>query len=98
MASVDDPKTNKEFAEKEQADFPILSDPEKKVAAAYGVVNPADPASQYAKRFTFYIGPDGKILDIDKGTTGRGVAVRTAGEDTIKKLDALGVKKKKRVD
>jgi thioredoxin-dependent peroxiredoxin len=97
MVSVDDPDTNKRFAEQEHADFPLLSDPEKKVAAAYGVVALTDPPDrQMAKRFTFYIGPDGKILDIDKGPTGRGVAVRTAGEDTIKKLDALGVKKKSR--
>jgi peroxiredoxin Q/BCP len=92
MASVDTPETNRGFAEKEHADFPILSDPDKKVATAYGVVT---PTQQYASRFTFYIGPDGRILDIDKGATGRGVSVRTAGEDTIKKLEALGVKKKK---
>jgi peroxiredoxin Q/BCP len=91
MASLDPPDVNKGFAEKEHADFPILSDPEKTTAAAYGVLT---PDKQYASRFTFYIGPDGKILDIDKGPTGRGVAVRTAGEDTIKKLEALGVKKK----
>jgi peroxiredoxin Q/BCP len=91
MASVDPAETNKGFAEKEHADFPILSDPEKTTAEAYGVLT-AD--RQYSNRFTFYIGPDGKILDIDKGPTGRGVPVRTAGEDTIKKLDALGVKKK----
>lgn len=92
MASVDPADVNKSFAEKEHADFPILSDPEKTTADAYGVLT---DDKQYARRFTFYIGPDGKILDIDKGLTGRGVAVRTAGEDTIKKLDALGVKKKK---
>jgi peroxiredoxin Q/BCP len=91
MVSVDPADVNKSFAEKENADFPILSDPAKTTAEAYGVLT-AD--RQYANRFTFYIGPDGKILDIDKGPTGRGVPVRTAGEDTIKKLDALGVKKK----
>ena len=37
--SVDDPDTNKKFAEELQADYPILSDPEKKVAAAYGVLS-----------------------------------------------------------
>ena len=45
---------------------------------------------QFANRFTFYIGPDGRILDIDKGPRGTGVAARTAGEDTVKKLEALG--------
>jgi thioredoxin-dependent peroxiredoxin len=92
MASVDDADTNKRFAEENHADYPILSDPEKKYAPAYGVVT---PERQMASRWTFYIGPDGKILDIDKGTTGRGVSVKTAGEDTVKKLEALGVKKKR---
>jgi peroxiredoxin Q/BCP len=88
MVSVDTPEVNKDFAEKEHADFPILSDPGKETANAYGVI--ADPARPFASRWTFYIGPDGKILDIDKK-----VSVRTAGADTIAKLDALGVKKKK---
>lgn len=87
MASVDPPEVNKEFAEKEHADFPILSDPGKATANAYGVI--ASQERPFASRWTFYIGPDGKILDIDKK-----VSVRTAGADTIAKLDALGVKKK----
>ena len=79
MASVDTPETNKEFAEQEQADFPMLSDPGKKVAEAYGVLPPVNPdarAPRYARRWTFYIGPDGKILHIEKaephGRRGRG--------------------------
>ena len=44
-----------------------------------------------ASRWTFYIGPDGRILDIDKK-----VSVRTAGADTVAKLEALGVKKVKK--
>jgi peroxiredoxin Q/BCP len=43
----------------------------------------------YANRTTFYIGPDGKILDID-----RKVSVKTAGEDVARKLGELGIKKK----
>jgi peroxiredoxin Q/BCP len=96
MVSVDTPEDNKGFAEKEHADFPILSDPAKSTATKYGVIRTdVPPERQFAARFTFYIGPDGRILDIDKGPTGRGVAVQTAGADTIKKLEALGVKKKK---
>ena len=95
MASVDKPEDNKGFAEKEQADFPILSDPEKTTAMKYGVIRTdVPPERQFAARFTFYIGPDGKILDIDKGPTGRGVSPQTAGADVVKKLEALGVKKK----
>ena len=73
MASVDTPEDNKGFAEKEKADFPILSDPGKQVATAYGVVTPERPLPM---RHTFYIGPDGTILFIDKA-----VKPQTAGED-----------------
>ena len=40
-----------------------MSDPSKEVAKAYGVVDVDQP---FASRWTFYIGPDGKILNIDK--------------------------------
>ena len=83
--SVDDAETNKKFAEELEADYPILSDAEKKVAAAYGVLS----ASGFAARTTFYIGPDGRILDID-----RKISVRTAGEDIAKRLGELGVARK----
>ena len=86
MASVDDPDTNKRFAESTEADFTLLSDPSKETANAYGVIA---PGRQVASRWTFYIGPDGKILDVD-----REVRPGTAGEDMAAKLAALGVKKK----
>ena len=85
-ASVDDAQTNKKFAESLDADYPILSDPEKKTSAAYGVLG----ASGFAARTTFYIGTDGKILDID-----RKISVKTAGEDIARKLGELGVAEKK---
>jgi peroxiredoxin len=95
MVSVDDAETNKKFAEQHGGGFAILSDPEKSTAMKYGVIRTdRPPEQQLAARFTFYIGADGKILDIDKGPRGTGVSPRTAGEDTIKKLEALGVKKK----
>ena len=84
-ASVDDAETNKKFAESLDADYPILSDPDKKVAEAYGVLKPEG----YATRWTFYIGPDGKILDIEKS-----VKTSTAGADVAAKLSELGVAKK----
>ena len=40
MASVDAVEDNKGFAEKEKADFPLLSDPTKATATAYGVLSP----------------------------------------------------------
>ena len=86
MASVDTPEDNKAFAEKEHADFPILSDPGKQTAIAYGVLL---PDKQYPSRYTFYIGPDGKILFIDKA-----VKPATAGEAVVAKLQELGVKQR----
>ncbi len=83
---MDDAETNKKFAEHVEADYPILSDPEKKAAAAYEVVN---AQRALANRWTFYIGPDGGILDVD-----RKVSPSTAGGDVVKRLDALKVKKK----
>jgi thioredoxin-dependent peroxiredoxin len=95
MASVDDAETNKRFAAEHGGGFAVLSDPDKTTAKAYGVIRTdRPPEQQFAARFTFYIGPDGKILDIDKGPRGTGVGAKTAGEDTVKKLEALGVKKK----
>ena len=43
MASVDALEDNKGFAEKEKADFPLLSDPTKATATAYGVLNQRRP-------------------------------------------------------
>jgi peroxiredoxin Q/BCP len=92
MASVDDPETNKKFAEETQVDYPILSDPTKETAKAYGVIRTdVPPEKQLAARWTFYIGPDGKILAIDKSPT-----TATAGDVMIKKLEELGVKKKQK--
>jgi peroxiredoxin Q/BCP len=83
MVSVDDAEINKKFAEEHQADFPILSNPEKNVATEYGVLRPTGLAS----RWTFYIGADGRILFIDKA-----VNPGTAGEGLAAKLDELAGK------
>ena len=86
-ASTDTPEKDKEFAESLGADYPILADPDKKAADAYGVVM---PVVGIAKRWTFYIGKNGKILAIDKD-----VKVDTAGADVAAKLGELGVARKK---
>jgi peroxiredoxin Q/BCP len=87
MVSVDSVADNKAFAEKEHADFPILANPDKKVAMTYGVI-PADapPERQFARRYTFYIDPAGKIAAIDKA-----VKPATSGEDIVAKLTELKV-------
>ena len=43
--------------------YPILSDPDKETAKAYGVLNAANGLAQ---RWTFVIGKDGKIRHIDQ--------------------------------
>jgi len=88
MASVDDvagEKGNKAFAESEKADFPILSDPSKETATAYGVLH---PERGFAQRWTFYIDKDGRIAAIDKA-----VKPPTSAEDVIAELDTLKVPK-----
>jgi thioredoxin-dependent peroxiredoxin len=94
MASVDPLEDNVKFAkatsvklgdnvvEKKEADFPLLSDPTKKTAEAYGVLN----AKGMANRWTFYIGKDGKILAIDKA-----VKPASSAEDMAAKLGELQV-------
>lgn len=87
MISVDTLEDNKAFAAKEHADFPMLANPDKKVAFAYGVISPdTPPERQFAKRWTFYIDPTGKIVDIDHA-----VKPATSGEDVVTHLEALKV-------
>lgn len=83
MISVDDAQTNREFAESLGADFPILSDPGKGVARAYGVVT---DERELPFRWTYIIGPDGKVLAIDKDVT-----PNTAGVDLVADLTRLEV-------
>ena len=77
---------NRKFAEKLGVDYPFLSDPDRRAARAYGV---ARDTKSPAIRWTFYIGADGKILDID-----RQVTPSTHGRDVAAKLAELGVKRR----
>jgi peroxiredoxin Q/BCP len=83
MVSVDDAETNTKFAKEHDADFPILSDPEKTVGTSYGVLG----VTGLARRWTFYIGADGRILYIEKK-----VSTSTAGDDLAAKLGELAGK------
>jgi peroxiredoxin Q/BCP len=95
MASVDPLEDNIRFAkatkvelngqtvEKKEADFPMLSDPTKDTAKAYGVLA-ANGA--FAQRWTFYIDKDGRIAAIDKA-----VKPATSAEDMVAKLGELKV-------
>jgi peroxiredoxin Q/BCP len=97
MASVDSLEDNSAFAkatsvklgdkvvEKEAADFPMLSDPTKETAKAYGVLSERG----FANRWTFYIDKAGKIAAIETA-----VKPATSAEDMIAKLEELKVSKK----
>jgi peroxiredoxin Q/BCP len=84
-ASVDDAETNRKFAESLNSIAPILSDPDKKVATAYGVLGP----SGLARRWNYVIDDQGIVRAIDIQ-----VKPQTAGADLAKKLEELGVPKK----
>jgi peroxiredoxin Q/BCP len=83
MVSVDPIDLNTKFAKEHDADFPILSDESKKIGEAYGVLG----TTGRARRHTFYIGADGKIIAID-----RAVRAGSAGEDLVVKLEELATK------
>ena len=82
-ASIDRESTNRRFAESLELDYPILSDPEKRVARAYGVLR---SLGMFVARATFYIGKDGTILDVDHD-----VKPASAGEDLARRLGELGI-------
>ncbi len=78
-ASVDKPAANRKFATKLELPFPILSDPDKTVAKAYGVLK----LGLIPRRWTFVIDRDGNIAHIDKQ-----VGVKTAGADLVAILES----------
>jgi thioredoxin-dependent peroxiredoxin len=92
MISVDKLEDNIAFAKKEEADFPMLADTSKETAKKYGVLGDYSRfgLGEVANRWTFYIGPDGKIIDID-----RKVNPARSGEDIAAHLKALNVPQKK---
>jgi peroxiredoxin len=74
--STDNTPSQKEFATKLNASFPLLSDfYDRKVAAAYGVLM---PQNGMANRATFVVDKEGKIVYIEEGAT----AIDPTGADT----------------
>ena len=86
-ANIDSLEQNKKFAESLGLDFPLLADPDKTAAKAYGVLS---GTGLYASRHTVYIGADGKILGVDTS-----VSPSTAGQDIAGYLEKYGVAKRK---
>ena len=92
MISIDTLEDNTAFAKKESADFPILADPTKETANKYSVLGDYTKfgLGMLANRWTYYIGPDGKLLYIEKQ-----VRPATSGQDVVAKLKELNVASKK---
>ena len=86
MVSLDPPERNRAFAESVGAGFPLLSDPDGKVARAYGV---ATKGGLFARRWTFFIDGEGVIRRID-----RDVTPSSHGSDLVRMLDSLGLTRK----
>jgi peroxiredoxin Q/BCP len=84
MASCDTAETNRKFAESLNLDFPLLSDANREVAEAYGVVT---SERRVPFRWTFFISENGKILFIDKN-----VNPMTHGKDVADRLKILGIR------
>ncbi|GAB6167072.1 thioredoxin-dependent thiol peroxidase [Thermostilla marina] len=80
-ASVDTLEENTRFAKSVGASYPILSDPTKGTAKAYGVVDAGRPVPY---RWTFIIDKNGKIAHIDKA-----VKVDSHPEDVLAVLKKL---------
>ena len=61
-ASFDTPDENRRFAAEQHFPFRLLSDEDRSVGRAYGVVRPeGDQYAAYARRFSFLIDPEGVI-------------------------------------
>jgi peroxiredoxin Q/BCP len=80
-ASVDPAEANKKFAEEVGASYPLLSDTDKSVAKAFGVLGPRN----VAQRWTFYVDKEGIVRHIDKK-----VNVQSHGKDVAAKAKDLG--------
>jgi peroxiredoxin Q/BCP len=62
--SLDTVESHKTFCTKDGLNFKLLADPDHKVVDAYGVPTMETPMGRLAKRDTFLIGPDGKVLKV----------------------------------
>jgi peroxiredoxin len=63
--SVDSSPSNRAFAKQEGIDFPLLSDFQRTVSKAYGILN---DERGFANRTTFVVDKDGVIRHIEKGS------------------------------
>ncbi len=62
--SLDTVESHKTFCTKDNLNFKLLADPDAKVVNLYGVPVKSFPGMKIAMRYTFLIGPDGKVLKV----------------------------------
>ena len=60
--SLDTVESHKTFCSKDGLNFKLLADPDHKVIDAYGVPIATMGENKFAKRETYLIGPDGKVV------------------------------------
>jgi peroxiredoxin Q/BCP len=68
--SIDSPAANAAFAKDIQVTFPLLSDMNKKVLIAYGIMKPYDVKGEkyeWAERTTIVVDKEGKIQHVEQG-------------------------------
>ena len=80
-ASCDTLEKNKQFADKLELKFPLLSDTKRTVAGAYGILNAKGTRSS---RTTIFVNKDGKIAHIQTK-----VNVREHGKEVVEQLKKL---------
>ncbi|MDE2292620.1 MAG: thioredoxin-dependent thiol peroxidase [Elusimicrobia bacterium] len=75
--SPDDAASHAKFIQKFGLTFPLLADVDRKVCEAYGVWKKKSfMGREYmgVERSTFVIGPDGKLVHVERGVTAKGHA------------------------
>jgi peroxiredoxin len=77
--STQDTASKKQFCSKEGLKHTLLSDVGGKAAQQYGVLS-----GKFARRYTFYIAPDGTVADVDTR-----VNTQKAAEDSLARLARL---------
>ena len=77
--SVDDVTSHKKFSEKHSLPFPLLADANKTVTKQYGVLKSYMGALELARRDTFLIDPEGRLVKhyVDVDAKGHSNAVLT---------------------
>lgn len=60
--SFDDPKTNAKFVQKEKLPFRLLSDQDRSLAVQVGAAD--SPGRLFARRISYLVGADGKVLKV----------------------------------